>query len=389
MGCTHGCEASHNASSAFHQKYKLGNKIGKGGFAQVRIARNVKSNEQVAVKILNMKAEMASVEMRFLKMCQNQHCVRLLEAHIEKDLSYLVMELCDATLFATFDKMKVLTEHAVVPFVIGMLKSLIHIHSMGIVHRDVKPENFLCVGPQCIVKLCDFGVAASVSHHDDESLYGVSGTAAFVSPEMVSGKKYGAKTDVWSLGVLMYALFFGHLPYESKNGTSAGLKQAIRSGSSPPSFSLPLQLRQSGAVSVSQQAQDFVRALLVREAKWRLTAVAAIDSPYLGKASPGKNPGAPSLRPMLHAVLRTDAIKAVEETSFETEFVDRRLRNLQAAQFSSFDSSRPTTASSTSAVSTTAPVSSKRTSSVGSRGLGESSSPRSANTNSYEHFRAA
>jgi len=331
---------------------------------------------------MSARTDMAMSEARLLKLVgASQHCVRLLDCYFENGLSYVVLDLCDATLFATFERVKVLTEHSVVPFAVGMLKGISHVHQLGIVHRDVKPDNFLCSGPQCTVKLCDFGVASLLSCPTDETAIGVSGTTAFLSPEMILGKRYGTKTDIWSLGVLMYSLFFGCLPYDSKDCTSSGLKQSIKSGSIPPSYALPASLRQTGSLPVSMRAQDFVRAMLVREPSRRMTAVEAMSSPYLTEACGLHVAGAPSIRPMLHSAQR---LLTHSEVDFEDHFdaVNRRLRRLQETFQGQSEYDFTKSGSAGMPLSSSVPTRRRSSASAGSKGNDALSSECSTNAGS-------
>jgi len=364
-----------NGPSSFHQQYVLGHRIGRGGFAQVLCAQDSRSHRNVAVKVLSARREMAANEIKLLKQVSaSEHCITLLDSYIESDLCYMVMELCDAPLLATLAKLKVYTERTLVPFTIGMLSAVAHVHHLGIVHRDIKPDNFLCTGPTCTVKLCDFGVAKQLSCPTDESFTGISGTAAFLSPEMLQGRRYGTKTDMWSFGVMMYILFFGQSPYSDKTGGSAAMKQAIKSGSPLPSFCLSPQLKQAGSAPVSRRAEDFTKALLVRDPQWRLTADAALQSPYLLEV--GSFVDAPSLKPTLHAVEKMRELRA-EDDPPDVDAVGRRLAALQAHYHAdqSTQSGRDSSFSSSSSGHRSA-----RTASGGSRGHADS--PRSAQTGS-------
>merc|ERR1719428_1666918 len=92
-----------------------------------------------------------------------------------------------------------------------MFLAVSEVHALKMLHRDVKPDNFL-VGPGATVKLCDFGFARRFPS-GPACVRGVFGTAPFMSPEMIMGLEYGAPTDVWSLGVVLYVLLCGEFPY--------------------------------------------------------------------------------------------------------------------------------------------------------------------------------
>merc|ERR1719296_155521 len=109
------------------------------------------------------------------------------------------MERCELTLWAALDDMPTVSYQALARPFRGMLAGIAAVHSAGVVHRDIKPDNFICTARGRTVKLCDFGLAGLLCE-DVVGLTGIYGTAPFLSPEMLKKLAYGTKTDVWSLG---------------------------------------------------------------------------------------------------------------------------------------------------------------------------------------------
>merc|ERR1719419_2008963 len=149
-----------------------------------------------------------------------------------------------------------------------MLQALVAIHKVNVVHRDVKPDNFLYIGNQCRVKLCDFGFAEVMPISG--GLTGIYGTPSFMSPEMLSSMSYGPGTDVWSLGVTAYIVLFGQFPPQCVT-TCGG--EAWTSVARPhvPSFQVKGSLDISG-VDVPDSADQSIRALLDRDPQRRPSA---------------------------------------------------------------------------------------------------------------------
>jgi serine/threonine protein kinase len=154
-----------------------------------------------------------------------------------------------------------------------MMLGIAHVHSMGIVHRDVKPENFLCKRDGTAVKLCDFGMAAMVP--EIGLLHGTCGTPPYMSPEMVN-KAIGhdTKTDVWSLGATLYVLIFDSYPYKPPKPGKDEMKQAIREGTRLPDY-------KGSKNVVSPLAKSFVATLLQRDTALRPCIEDALQSKFL------------------------------------------------------------------------------------------------------------
>merc|ERR1740121_2799409 len=140
-------------------------------------------------------------------------------------------------LWGRLEQVAKVTEPVLARVYSDMLRALASIHEQGIVHCDVKPDNFLFSGTlhDGIVKLCDFGLSAVVSSQRKEMM-GVKGTAPFMPPEMLQGGGFDTKADVWSFGVTAYVLLLGHFPYQPAVATASAMKRAIRFGMPGPSF---------------------------------------------------------------------------------------------------------------------------------------------------------
>mmetsp|Transcript_23004 Transcript_23004/g.60667 ORF Transcript_23004/g.60667 Transcript_23004/m.60667 type:complete len:466 (-) Transcript_23004:351-1748(-) len=288
--------------SSFHQEYILAQKLGRGAYATVYAAQRARAvgddDGHVAVKVLDLRPRATNGvrsnaaganELRTVKkeililegMC-NSNVISILDAFIEGNLGYIVMEKCDMTMLQVLDRLPDISELTLMPFFRQMFRGLEAIHKVDVAHRDIKPDNFLCVGDRpesIVVKICDFGLARKLETPWRDALTGVYGTPPFMAPEMLVAKGYGLKVDVWSLGVIMYTLMFGRFPYTGVQSTSASMKAAILAGKPAPSFSQP----PTGAGSPASQpspplalATGLVRELLNREVSERPTAKQAL-----------------------------------------------------------------------------------------------------------------
>jgi len=332
------------AQRSFHENFILRGKLGKGAFAQVHLAQCVDSGLEVAVKITDLRGprpnpEKAEVDLRTKRSVEKEagilrrigmqaHCVRFYEDYQEGLLSYIVMERCDRTLLQALDRIPELTEHTLMRFIKEMLEALACIHSLQVVHRDVKPDNFLCSGERFSVQLCDFGLA-EVLPAGNGDLKGVYGTAPFMSPEMLGCSGYGTATDVWSLGVIGYVILLGQFPYQPYESSAKAMKAAILAGTPVPAFKPRASLDMGWRMT--PDALEFLKSTLDRNPAVRPSAEEALGYRWFSSA-PQNNEQlrAPSLRPMLYAAKRAGAFDTRGVSNDEKGAVETMLASAQA-----------------------------------------------------------
>lgn len=201
--------------------YDVKGLLGKGSFAEVRAAVHKIANKTVAVKILkkltmtDKQIENARYEIETLKLCQHPNIMRLYEIFENADHIFLVLEhLSGGNLFEhLYDIGFAITEAVACKYVYSIADALKYMHTYCIIHRDIKPENVVLVDTKigCDVKIVDFGLAKILAPKElaTESV----GTLCYAAPEILLGKHYNYKVDMWSLGVLAYLLLAGKLPF--------------------------------------------------------------------------------------------------------------------------------------------------------------------------------
>ena len=201
-------------------KYETKEIIGKGTFSTVKLGINKETKGKVAIKILEKKKillkedlERVKREIKILKEFNNLNIIKIYEIYETKKYHYFIMEYCEkGELFNHIVEKQKLEDKEASYYYYQLINGLEYIHSKGIVHRDLKPENLL-IGDGNILKIIDFGL--SNFFNGKKLLVTPCGSPCYASPEMVSGKKYnGFYIDVWSTGIILYAMICGYLPFE-------------------------------------------------------------------------------------------------------------------------------------------------------------------------------
>ena len=203
--------------------YLLNEEIGSGGFAKVVQGIHIPTGEKVAVKIMD-KAQIFSEplnltriqrEIAILKIVRHKNIIKLYELMETPNRIYIVMEYCNGgELFDYIVSKQHLTERQSCRFFQEIINCLEYLHSLNIVHRDIKPENLLLdkINNKITLKLIDFGISNCYS--PEKLLETPCGTASYAPPEMHKGEEYyGLLSDIWSAGVVLYAMAFGYLPF--------------------------------------------------------------------------------------------------------------------------------------------------------------------------------
>ena len=203
--------------------YLINEELGSGGFGKVVSGTHIPTGEKVAIKIMDKEQIMSDElnkervlnEISILKIVRHNNIVKLYEVMETPQKIYLVMEYCDSgDMFDYIVAKQHLSERQACVFFQEIIDALSYLHSQNIVHRDVKPENILLqtFGKSLTCKLIDFGISRTYTL--DKLISTPCGTASYAPPEMHKGEEYyGLLSDVWSAGVLLYAMVCGYLPF--------------------------------------------------------------------------------------------------------------------------------------------------------------------------------
>jgi serine/threonine protein kinase len=241
--------ANATAESRLLGHYRLLAPIGSGGMGVVYRAHDEHLERDVAVKVLSStraigqnfdpKARQAlRQEALLLSHLNHPNIAQIYDFDQDGDTSFIVMELVPGESLACKLDAGPLPHDELMSFATQTLEGLAAAHAQGIIHRDLKPAN-LQITPDSRVKILDFGLARFVRHEGVDiattaavTAEGISGTLSYMSPEQLRGEVVDARTDIWSLGVVLYEMATGHLPFEGK--TIAEIAAAILHEPVPP-----------------------------------------------------------------------------------------------------------------------------------------------------------
>lgn len=275
--------------------WKLGETLGLGSTGKVQLAQNKITDKQAAIKIisksifnsqtnLNNASSIASNvtpdslpygierEIIIMKLLNHPNVLRLYDVWETNTNLYMVLEYAEkGELFNLLVERGPLPENEAIRFFRQIIIGISYCHALGIVHRDLKPENLL-LDHKFNIKIADFGMAALET--EDKLLETSCGSPHYAAPEIVSGIPYhGFASDVWSCGVILFALLTGRLPFDEEDGNIRNLLLKVQSGH----FEMPED------DEISREAQDLIKKILVVDPEKRIKARDILKHPLLQK----------------------------------------------------------------------------------------------------------
>ncbi|XP_042041349.1 SNF1-related protein kinase catalytic subunit alpha KIN10-like [Salvia splendens] len=249
-------------ANPLERNYIVGEVLGIGTFAKVKIAQHVRTGQNVAVKIINRtmmrsptNQEKVRREIKIGQLCVHPHVIRVYEVIETPTNIYVIMEhMMKGELFDYITEKKRLQEDEARHYFQQIIAGVEYCHRNNVVHRDLKLENLL-LDEKGNVKIADFGLSNIMK--DGNLLRTACGSPNYAAPEIISAQPYGPEVDIWSCGIILYALLCGALPFDDTN--IPFLFKKIKAGR----YSLPDQL--------SAGACDLIKRILVVDPTRRLT----------------------------------------------------------------------------------------------------------------------
>ncbi len=245
-------------------RYEIQEIIGVGGMAVVYKARDNVEDRIVAIKIL--KDEFTSNEefvRRFkneskaIAMLSHPNIVKVYDVSFGDLIQYIVMEYIDGiTLKEFIERQGSLRWKDAVHFTLQILKGLQHAHDKGIVHRDVKPQNIIVL-PDGTIKVTDFGIARFARSEQRTITDKAIGSVHYISPEQARGERTDEKADIYSVGVILYEMITGQVPFQAESAVSVAIMQLQRDPKLPTEIngSIPQGLEQITLHAMQKSAE--------------------------------------------------------------------------------------------------------------------------------------
>ena len=285
--CSHMLENfvhEHFEGHRFSSYYDIDEKerLGKGSYGSVYLCRHKKTRDAFACKVISMNRisshylRKLHVEIAIMKEVDHPNIVKLREVFFGSRTVYLVMDLCQGgELFEELTKShkKGFDEPHAARILQDMLSAVSYLHHHGIVHRDLKLENFLfeTKGMDSNLKIIDFGL--SKHFHDHEQMHQVVGSAYYTAPEVLKSH-YDHRCDIWSLGIIAYMMLTGSPPFFGDS--SDAIHEMIRTKEA--------EYPEKRFEGRSAEVIDFLKLLLVKDPNKRVTLETALKHPFLKKA---------------------------------------------------------------------------------------------------------
>lgn len=265
-------------NSAFNQIYEIdfGSNLGEGSFSVCKKCRHRKTGEFYAVKILSRLKCDSSNEIKYLSKCQGHDNIVKLYDVLQDDLhTYIIMELlAGGELFDRLKELKKFTEKEASQLMKSLISAIQYMHSQGVVHRDLKPENILFVNKQDFkIKIVDFGFAKQKPDKKTK-LQTPCFTLSYAAPEVLNQALinpqeptdgYDESCDLWSLGVILYTMLSGQVPFDSSTNsiTQDVIIEKIRNSNN-------LEFKEDCWSQISESAKNLCKGLLNVDPKKRM-----------------------------------------------------------------------------------------------------------------------
>nr|GME20728.1 phosphoenolpyruvate carboxylase kinase 1-like [Ipomoea batatas] len=264
-------------SEALNRNYRVCEEIGRGRFGVVFKCYSPESGESFAVKSIDKRLiaddsvdrQCLFNEAKIMQLLSpNPYVLRIFDVFEDDDHLHLVIELCRSSdLFERLSARQVFSEAEALAVMVPLMDAIAHCHRLGVAHRDIKPDNVL-FNEWDELKLADFGSAECF--HESELMSGVVGTPYYVAPEVLAGRAYSEKLDVWSAGVILYIMLAGVPPFYGDSAEEI-FEAVLRAN---------LRFPARFFNSVSPAAKDLLRRMLCKDVSRRFSAEQVLSNDF-------------------------------------------------------------------------------------------------------------
>ena len=253
--------------------------LGSGSFGRVYLIKHNITNEEYALKVIEKKkliqmygkADIIKNEINIQSKLFHENIIRLYNVYEDENNINFIMEYAKNgnlyELLSQPENKQGFDEQRAFDYFIQVVNAVYYLHQNNIIHRDIKPENIL-LGKKGLLKLCDFGWAKELNLENRSTF---CGTVEYMAPEIVGSENYDYGVDIWSLGILLYELIFGHSPFKAKNMKSVILN--IKSHD--------LTYNES----ITPECKDIIKKILNTNPQKRLKLKDILDHPFVKKYS--------------------------------------------------------------------------------------------------------
>jgi len=261
------------------KSYHQGKELGAGAVGLVTLAVHKTTKEKVAMKQIDLVEsedlmDLILLEIEVMKKLKHQNLVNFVEAYMDRDELFIAMEYMEGGDLTDLVLTVEVPERVIARFCKELVSGIQHLHSNGLIHRDLKSDNLL-LGMEGQVKITDFGFASKIQA--GEKRITMAGTPYWMAPEIVNQQAYDAKVDIWSMGIMALEMKDGEPPYM---GTDPIRAIWLIAQHGKPDI--------HGEEKLSREFKDFLDRCLEVDVDARWTAEQLLSHPFLKTAAPNK-----------------------------------------------------------------------------------------------------
>ncbi|KZV43575.1 phosphoenolpyruvate carboxylase kinase 1-like [Dorcoceras hygrometricum] len=265
-------------SEALERNYRVGEEIGRGRYGVVFRCHSLHTGDCVAVKSIEKRliqddavdSLCISNEAKLMSLVSDHtNVLGIFDVYEDDEFLHMVLEYCgSADLYQRITSLPVFSELEAHRVMLQLMEAISHCHSRGVAHRDIKPDNIF-FNSYNVLKLADFGSAGYF--HSGELMSGIVGTPYYVAPEVVAGREYNEKVDIWSAGVILYIMLSGIPPFYGDSATEI-FESVLRAN---------LRFPKSYFASASCEVKDLLRQMLCKDVRRRFSAEQVLAHPWI------------------------------------------------------------------------------------------------------------